>query len=239
MSPSHVRLSNLTAALTAGLVACIVNQMVHNNPRPLDGVFAALGEPTRRAMIERLAISDATVAELAQPFAMSLQAIIKHVRVLEEAGLVCRTRVGRTNHVALVPEALQAAAAWLNARTPAPATPLPLGVPPARGADLLTRARALHEALAPRLALVRSALSDVSPEGAGFEPAEAVVRALRAARAHHAAMNEALRLFDALTRRLADDAAEEDLDGLRALIMPLARLMYDLRPLLPTERAAA
>lgn len=216
-----------------------MNLMVHSSVKPLDAIFAALGEPTRRAVLERLALGDATVAELAQPFDMSLQAIIKHVRVLEEAGLVRRTRVGRTNHVALVAGSLQAAAAWLNARTPAPAAPTRLAVAPDRGQDLLARARALHATLGPRMALLRRAMKEEAPDGAGFEPADAVVRALRAATDRHLAMGEALRLFDALTQGLAPEAGEPDLDALRAIIMPLGRLMYDLRPLLPAEPSAA
>jgi DNA-binding transcriptional ArsR family regulator len=56
----------------------------------LSRVFAALGDPTRRDMVARLAAADATVNELAEPYRMSLQAVYKHLRVLEEAGLVSR-----------------------------------------------------------------------------------------------------------------------------------------------------
>lgn len=56
----------------------------------LSRVFAALGDPTRRDMVARLAVADATVNELAQPYQMSLQAVYKHLRVLEEAGLASR-----------------------------------------------------------------------------------------------------------------------------------------------------
>lgn len=56
----------------------------------LSKVFAALGDPTRRDMVARLAVADATVNELAEPYQMSLQAVYKHLRVLEEAGLASR-----------------------------------------------------------------------------------------------------------------------------------------------------
>jgi DNA-binding transcriptional ArsR family regulator len=57
---------------------------------PLDKVFAALADPTRRDMVARLSVADATVNELAEPYGMSLQAVYKHLRVLEEAGVVSR-----------------------------------------------------------------------------------------------------------------------------------------------------
>lgn len=58
----------------------------------LSSVFAALADPTRRSIVARLTVSDATVNELAEPFDMSLQAVSKHLKVLESAGLVSRTR---------------------------------------------------------------------------------------------------------------------------------------------------
>ncbi len=81
----------------------------------LDSVFSALADPTRRAILERLAAGDASVTEVAAPFAdaMSLPAVSKHLRVLENAGLITRAKEGRVHHLRLRPAPLQAAAAWL------------------------------------------------------------------------------------------------------------------------------
>jgi DNA-binding transcriptional ArsR family regulator len=212
--------------------------MVHHPDFRLDAVFAALGEPTRRAVVERLGAGEATVTELAAPFGISLQAFIKHVKVLEEAGVVRLTRIGRANHVALVPEALQAAGAWLGARAPLALPPARVAVDAPRRADLLARARSLHGRLAPRMALLRRALAGGAPEAEAFEPGDAYVRALRAVGDRRPMLEEALRLFDALTLALA--AGEQgDLDALRETILPLGRLMFELRALLPIDRAAA
>jgi DNA-binding transcriptional ArsR family regulator len=79
----------------------------------LDRTFAALGDTTRRAIVARLAEGEATVGELARPFRISRPAISKHLRVLEEAGLVRRTRDGRVNRCTLAPEPLRSAAEWV------------------------------------------------------------------------------------------------------------------------------
>ncbi|MDG4822263.1 metalloregulator ArsR/SmtB family transcription factor [Asanoa sp. WMMD1127] len=76
-------------------------------------VFAALADPTRRAILERLAKGDATVNQLAEPFAMSQQAISKHVKVLEKARLVSRTRDAQSRPCALDAVRLDAAAGWI------------------------------------------------------------------------------------------------------------------------------
>ncbi len=68
---------------------------------PLDSVFSALSDPTRRGILELLARAECCVSELAQPFAMSLPAISKHLRVLENAGLIRRRRDGRVHRVTL------------------------------------------------------------------------------------------------------------------------------------------
>jgi DNA-binding transcriptional ArsR family regulator len=88
--------------------------MVYHQP-PLDAVFGALSDPTRRAMLARLASGDTTVSELARPFPMSLPAIGKHLSVLERAHLVERWRDGRVRRVRLEPGALRDAARWLDA----------------------------------------------------------------------------------------------------------------------------
>jgi DNA-binding transcriptional ArsR family regulator len=83
-------------------------------PLELDRVFRALADPTRRAMLRRLAAQEHTVGELAEPFRMSLAAASKHVRTLEHAGLVRRTVRGRTHYCRLNPKPLAAADDWLR-----------------------------------------------------------------------------------------------------------------------------
>ena len=80
----------------------------------LDRTFTALGDATRRAIVARLAEGEATVGELARPFRISRPAISKHLRVLEEAGLVRRTRDGRVNRCTLTAGSLQSAAEWVE-----------------------------------------------------------------------------------------------------------------------------
>lgn len=80
----------------------------------LDTVFSALADPTRRAIIARLAQGEATVGELASPFDISLPAISRHLRVLEEAALIERERDGQHRNCRLRPETLKAANEWLS-----------------------------------------------------------------------------------------------------------------------------
>jgi DNA-binding transcriptional ArsR family regulator len=79
----------------------------------LDQVFWALSDATRRSVIERLTHGPASVSDLAQPYAMSLPGFMKHLRVLEETGLVVRAKEGRTVRCELAPQALEDAAMWL------------------------------------------------------------------------------------------------------------------------------
>jgi DNA-binding transcriptional ArsR family regulator len=81
----------------------------------LDATFAALADPTRRAIVARLAIGEASVTELAAPFAMTQPAISKHLKVLERAGLVSRRRDAQRRPCRLEAHALQAATEWLDA----------------------------------------------------------------------------------------------------------------------------
>ena len=83
----------------------------------LDHLFGALSDRTRRKMVARLARAPATIGELAEPFAMSLPAVSKHVRVLERAGLVQRTIDGRIHRCALERRRLREANAWLERYT--------------------------------------------------------------------------------------------------------------------------
>ena len=82
----------------------------------LDATLAALADPTRRAILQRLSRGEARVTDLAQPFAMSLNAVSKHIRMLERARLVRRRRVGREHLLSLDPAPLDEAAAWLDAQ---------------------------------------------------------------------------------------------------------------------------
>lgn len=80
----------------------------------LDATFSALADPTRRAILARLAEGEASVMELAQPFAMSQPAISKHLRVLENAGLISRSREGQKRPCRIEAEPLEAANEWLE-----------------------------------------------------------------------------------------------------------------------------
>jgi DNA-binding transcriptional ArsR family regulator len=79
----------------------------------LSTTFAALADPTRRAILARLADGEATVNELAEPFPITVQAISKHLKVLERAGLIVRGRSAQLRPSRLQGEALRSAAAWL------------------------------------------------------------------------------------------------------------------------------
>jgi len=82
--------------------------------RRLDATFAALADPTRRAILARLASGEASVTELARPFAMSQPAISKHLKVLERAGLIARGREAQWRPCRLQPRPLKGAADWLD-----------------------------------------------------------------------------------------------------------------------------
>jgi DNA-binding transcriptional ArsR family regulator len=79
----------------------------------LDTTFAALADPTRRAILAHLAGGEATVGELAEPFAISLPAISRHLKVLEEAELISNERAGKHRRCRLRPDALKTASEWL------------------------------------------------------------------------------------------------------------------------------
>jgi DNA-binding transcriptional ArsR family regulator len=83
----------------------------------LSATFAALADPTRRAILARLAEGDATVTELAEPFPVSLPAISRHLKVLERAGLISRNRSAQSRPSTLRAEPLEQATAWIEART--------------------------------------------------------------------------------------------------------------------------
>ncbi len=89
--------------------------MVKYNDDQLNTVFSALGDPTRRAIMARLAAGETTVGALAAPHAMSLPAVTKHLGVLEKAQLIHRTKDGRVVRCRLAPAPLQSAANWIDA----------------------------------------------------------------------------------------------------------------------------
>lgn len=81
---------------------------------PLSQAFAALSDPTRRDLVARLAVADATVGELARPYDVSLQAVSKHVRVLEDAGLVSRSRQAQWRPVHLEADVFDLMTKWIE-----------------------------------------------------------------------------------------------------------------------------
>ncbi len=87
-------------------------------PDPLSSVFAALADPTRRAILARLTVGEANVSELAAPFAMSLPAVSKHLKVLERAGLIARGRRAQWRPCRLEAAPLREANGWLEAYRP-------------------------------------------------------------------------------------------------------------------------
>ncbi len=88
--------------------------MVKYQPDPLSSVFSALADPTRRAILARLALGGTSVGKLAAPFEMSLPAVSKHLRVLEAAGLIQRERQGRVRRCQLEARPLKEAADWIG-----------------------------------------------------------------------------------------------------------------------------
>src|ERR1035441_8018169 len=81
-----------------------------------DSVFHALGDPTRRAILERLSEGPMSVSKLAEPLAMTLAAVVQHLQVLEECGLVRTEKTGRVRTCRIEPTGLGAAAGWITAR---------------------------------------------------------------------------------------------------------------------------
>jgi len=105
-------------ALDGGAYSTIwlINRLVHNAMAsdPLSTTFAALADPTRRAILARLALGETSVTELAKPFAMSLPAVSKHLKVLERAGLIVRGRAAQWRPCRIEPGALRDVDDWLE-----------------------------------------------------------------------------------------------------------------------------
>ena len=93
----------------------IVKHMLNQQPA-LTSIFHALADPARRGMVERLSQGPASVTELAKPFAMSLPAVLQHLRLLEASGLVRSEKTGRVRTCRIEPAALAAAEHWVAAR---------------------------------------------------------------------------------------------------------------------------
>jgi DNA-binding transcriptional ArsR family regulator len=87
-----------------------------NQSTPLDLAFQALADPTRRAMLERLSRSPASVSDLARPLSMTFPAVMQHLAVLEGAGLVASEKVGRVRTCRIDERALSVAESWISAR---------------------------------------------------------------------------------------------------------------------------
>jgi DNA-binding transcriptional ArsR family regulator len=87
-----------------------------NNVEQLNDVFGALSDPTRRAIVERLCAGEASVGELAKPFDMALPSFMKHLRILENCGLIETEKIGRVRTCALHTESLETIEAWLAAQ---------------------------------------------------------------------------------------------------------------------------
>lgn len=87
-----------------------------NQSLALDLTFQALADPTRRAMVERLSRGSASVSDLARPFAMSLPAVMQHLAMLEESGLVISHKVGRVRTCRIEPTAMTQLETWIGAR---------------------------------------------------------------------------------------------------------------------------
>src|SRR5262252_2251071 len=88
--------------------------MVKYSDEPLDAVFAALADPTRRQVVTALATGSRPVTELARPFSMSLPGFMKHLRILEDAGLIRREKEGRVVSCTLSAEPMKRASDWLD-----------------------------------------------------------------------------------------------------------------------------
>ena len=80
----------------------------------LDNAFSALADPTRRAIVSRLCDGPKSISELSEPFEMAMPSLLKHVRVLEESGLVSSQKVGRVRTCKIEPHALHATEAWIR-----------------------------------------------------------------------------------------------------------------------------
>lgn len=112
------RRESRSSSLTAFLFGSILKLMIKYSEEasPLDAVFQALADPTRRGIVERLTEGPASVSQLAEPLAMSLPAVMQHLQVLESCGLVRTEKVGRVRTCRVEPRTLRNAEQWIAAR---------------------------------------------------------------------------------------------------------------------------
>jgi len=94
----------------------MLNQSPGGSPATLDRMFQALADPSRRAMLERLCKGPASVSDLAAPFEMSLPAVLQHLQLLEQSGLVKTEKVGRVRTCSVETKALRSVEQWITAR---------------------------------------------------------------------------------------------------------------------------
>ena len=94
----------------------MLNQQRQQHRDPIELVFHALGDPTRRLIFDRLSSGPATVSELAAPLPMSMPAVVQHLQVLEDSGLVRTTKVGRVRTCRMEPSGLSVAERWIASR---------------------------------------------------------------------------------------------------------------------------
>lgn len=106
--------ASLSPPLTPGHDPYIINDMVNDSSEQLDTVFSALSDATRRAILARLARGEASGTELARPFPISVPAISKHLRVLQQADLIRHRKDGRTHRFSLAAAPMREAALWLD-----------------------------------------------------------------------------------------------------------------------------
>lgn len=90
--------------------------MLNQSPAPVDRAFAALADPTRLALLDRLARGPASVTQLAQPLPISLAAVMQHLHVLEASGLITSSKQGRVRTCRIEPAAIRSAERWLSDR---------------------------------------------------------------------------------------------------------------------------
>ncbi len=109
-----MRTDSISGTLTPLHDRRILNDMVNDSSEQLTTVFSALADPTRRAILARLARGEASGTELARPFSISVPAISKHLRVLEHAELILHRKDGRTHRFRLAARPMREAAAWLE-----------------------------------------------------------------------------------------------------------------------------
>src|SRR5437899_1114695 len=119
---SHPGSASISTSISGATTTCLtrrvgrptLNHMVKYQGNALDATFAALADPTRRAILARLAGREVSVSELARPFAISLPGVHKHLRVLERAGLVAHAKHGRVRRCRLVARPMKEAARWIE-----------------------------------------------------------------------------------------------------------------------------